>query len=88
MRELIKDLESQRPSSIIDIIHSGERMQINESVSRQQIKQKCSQCGFMSSNKICKACTLLTQLSKLKAKRSIEYEDSIIVRDYKIKINI
>jgi cytoplasmic tRNA 2-thiolation protein 1 len=75
VRELIKDLESQRPAAIIDIIHSGEKIEIDEANNvRVQIKGKCSVCGYMSSNKICKACALLDKLSKMKAKRSIEYD--------------
>ena len=76
VRELIKDLEAQRPSSIIDIIHSSEKFLIDDvsSTAKKQIKSKCENCGYMSSNKICKACSLLDKLSKLKAKKPIQYE--------------
>lgn len=67
VRELIKDLEKVKPSSIIDIIHSAESISINVSVKMPK-KQKCSLCGFVSSNDVCKACVLLEKLNKGKAK--------------------
>jgi cytoplasmic tRNA 2-thiolation protein 1 len=77
VREMIKDLEAQRPSSIIDIIHSGEKFEIDKiaSTAKEQIKKNCTKCGLISSNDICKACSLLEKLSKLKAKKVIEYEE-------------
>jgi len=77
VREMIKDLEAQRPSSIIDIIHSGEKFEIdrNASSAKEQIKKNCTKCGLISSNNICKACSLLEKLSKMKAKKVIEYEE-------------
>lgn len=77
VRELIKDLEAQRASSIIDIIHSGEKFVIDKSLAgtKQQVKKTCKTCGCMSSNDICKACNLLDKLSKMKAKKVIEYEE-------------
>jgi cytoplasmic tRNA 2-thiolation protein 1 len=35
---------------------------------KMPIKQTCTKCGFLSSNKICKACTLLEKLNQGKAK--------------------
>lgn len=77
VREMIKDLEAQRPSSIIDIIHSGEKFEIdkNASSAKEQIKKNCTKCGLISSNDICKACSLLAKLAKMKAKKVIEYEE-------------
>lgn len=78
VRELIKDLEAQRPSAIIDIIHSAERLKIKEESDsnriKNQIKTDCIYCGFITSNKICKACVLLEKLKKLKHKTIIEFE--------------
>ena len=89
VRELIKELEAQRPSSIIDIIHSGENMKLNvdkENTSNKynskinkaklQVKLDCIYCGFMTSNKICKACLLLDKLKRLKNKHIIAFEGS------------
>lgn len=93
VRELIKDLEAQRPAAIIDIIHSAEKFTIEStSNAKKQIKGKCQNCGYMSSNLICKACSLLEKLSKLKAKKVIQYENNIMIpsnsNSNKIKIDI
>ncbi|KAK9497035.1 hypothetical protein O3M35_012825 [Rhynocoris fuscipes] len=62
-RAFLKDLEKIRPSAIIDIIHSGEQLTLKDNV---QIPKRgvCIQCGFVSSQKICKACVLLEGLNK------------------------
>jgi len=76
VRELIKNLESQRTTSIIDIIHSAEKFVLEEKniTTKPLIKMKCKYCGFMSSNEMCKACALLEKLSKMKSKTKIEYD--------------
>lgn len=91
-RVLLKNLESTRPSCIIDIIHSGEHFRLkpkkirtnpvnknqkqkharpenNEvevrpdgSVSVRKDGNRCERCGYLSMNKICKACILLEGL--------------------------
>ncbi|KZP00043.1 hypothetical protein CALVIDRAFT_476437 [Calocera viscosa TUFC12733] len=66
-RVFLKDLEAARPSAIIDIIHSGEAFQIGEAV-ELKAQQTCKRCGYMSSNDLCKACTLLESLEKGMAK--------------------
>jgi len=64
-RAFLKDLEAVRPSSIIDIIHSGEAWEITGKVKATQKQQQiCRRCGYMSSNELCKACTLLESLEK------------------------
>ncbi|KAI0363714.1 cytoplasmic tRNA 2-thiolation protein 1 [Pilatotrama ljubarskyi] len=64
-RGFLKDLEAARPSAIIDIIHSGEAFEIKEDVkATQKIQQTCKRCGYMSSNELCKACTLLEGLER------------------------
>lgn len=77
VRDLIKDLEVQRPSAIIDIIHSAEHFLLDNTclTNKVQVQQKCTQCGYISSNAICKACSLLNHLSKLRAKTIIQYDD-------------
>ncbi|XP_063221473.1 cytoplasmic tRNA 2-thiolation protein 1 [Bacillus rossius redtenbacheri] len=62
-RAFLKDLEKIRPTSIIDIIHSGEQLSVHENV-RLPVKGKCSRCGFISSQAVCKPCTLLEGLNK------------------------
>jgi len=64
-RTFLKDLEAARPSSIIDIIHSGEAFEVREDVKKgQKVQQTCVRCGYMSSNELCKACTLLEGLER------------------------
>ncbi|CAB4062618.1 CTU1 [Lepeophtheirus salmonis] len=64
-RAFIKDLESIRPSAIMDIIHSGEQMIMKDSVMERLPSQgKCSKCGYISSMEICKACIMLEGLNK------------------------
>ncbi|RMZ77557.1 hypothetical protein DV737_g4303, partial [Chaetothyriales sp. CBS 132003] len=106
-RALIKDLEKIRPSSILDIVRSGEDMaarvppeheteitlprsdngvqlKAREKGSthdrgvkgrRKVTKQtmgKCERCGYLSSQKICKACVLLEGLNKSRPQTKIE----------------
>lgn len=105
-RTLIKNLEAIRPSSIIDIIRSGESFVLKSKL-KKMLKQaqqpvvekteppkerseakddvagfergvvrqgRCETCGYLSSNKICKACVLLEGLNAGRAKVSIEQE--------------
>ncbi|XP_029649964.1 cytoplasmic tRNA 2-thiolation protein 1 [Octopus sinensis] len=62
-RAYIKDLEIIRPSSIIDIIHSGESLAIKKQI-KLPVQRTCSRCHFMSSQPVCKACVLLEGLNK------------------------
>ena len=63
VRSLIKDLELERPQSLIDIIHSGEFFKIEENI-KQRDCLKCINCGNVCSNQKCKACLLLEKLNK------------------------
>nr|ACO15604.1 ATP-binding domain-containing protein 3 [Caligus clemensi] len=64
-RAFIKDLEKIRPSSIMDIIHSGEQIVMKDSViERLPTQGKCSKCGYISSMEVCKACIMLEGLNK------------------------
>ncbi|KAI0052590.1 hypothetical protein FA95DRAFT_1483067 [Auriscalpium vulgare] len=64
-RAFLKDLEAARPSAIIDIIHSGEAFEVKQEVkATQKLQQTCKRCGYMSSNELCKACTLLEGLER------------------------
>lgn len=62
-RAYLKDLERIRPSSIIDIIYSGDSLAVKEDV-RMPIQGKCSRCGYISSQELCKACVLLEGLNR------------------------
>ncbi|RCK59524.1 Cytoplasmic tRNA 2-thiolation protein 1 [Candida viswanathii] len=105
-RELLKALESIRPSCIMDIIYSGEHLvlapkkpkratarkngkkagsehEVNAdgSVSLGKGERKdgntCEKCGYLSSNKICKACMLLAGLEMNRAKVSIDNNTAV-----------
>ncbi|KAI5955134.1 CTU1 [Candida jiufengensis] len=92
-RELLKSLESIRPSCIMDIIYSGEHLvlakkqkkktvayknkkpeelEINKDGSVSIKTSRCEKCGYLSSNKICKACMLLQGLEMNRPKVSID----------------
>ena len=62
-RAYIKDVEKIRPSAIIDIIHSGESMEVKKEV-KMPMQTTCTRCNFISSNDVCKACVLLEGLNK------------------------
>ncbi|KXJ13170.1 cytoplasmic tRNA 2-thiolation protein 1 isoform X1 [Exaiptasia diaphana] len=62
-RTYLKDLEKIRPSTIIDIIHSGESLSVKKDV-KMPVQGTCSRCGYISSQHLCKACVLLEGLNK------------------------
>ncbi|KAL6522099.1 cytosolic thiouridylase subunit Ctu1 [Orobanche minor] len=62
-REFIKDLERIRPRAILDIIKSGEDFRISTSTKMPE-QGNCEKCGYISSQKWCKACVLLAGLNR------------------------
>ncbi|KAK8933342.1 Cytoplasmic tRNA 2-thiolation protein 1 [Platanthera zijinensis] len=62
-REFIKDLERIRPQAILDIIRSGENFRIS-TTTRMPEQGICERCGYISSQKLCKACVLLEGLNR------------------------
>ncbi|CAN6480839.1 unnamed protein product [Victoria cruziana] len=62
-REFIKDLERMRPRAILDIIRSGENFRISTSTKMPE-QGVCERCGYISSQKLCKACVLLDGLNR------------------------
>uniref|UniRef100_A0A0D9YBB6 Cytoplasmic tRNA 2-thiolation protein 1 n=1 Tax=Oryza glumipatula TaxID=40148 RepID=A0A0D9YBB6_9ORYZ len=62
-REFIKDLERMRPRAILDIIKSGENFRIS-TTTRMPEQGTCERCGYISSQKLCKACVLLDGLNR------------------------
>ncbi|KAL2895605.1 Cytoplasmic tRNA 2-thiolation protein 1 [Bienertia sinuspersici] len=62
-REFIKDLERIRPRAILDIIKSGESFRIATSTKMPE-QGTCERCGYISSQKWCKACVLLHGLNR------------------------
>lgn len=83
-REFLKDLEFIRPSSIIDIIKSGDNMKLGDKAKDKLAEMRnCSSCGYISSQETCKACKILEGLNKgmpklgiSKSKRHIIIKDS------------
>ncbi|KAL7072230.1 hypothetical protein ACQ4LE_008831 [Meloidogyne hapla] len=61
-RSFIKELERIRPRAILDIVRSGEQFKLRANVT-EQILSKCAQCGYITSQKYCKACLLLYGLN-------------------------
>lgn len=97
-RELLKALEANRPSIIMDIIYSGEHFELKrkkQTVSYKNRKKevnadgsvsldkdftkanKCEKCGYLSSNRLCKACVLLGGLEANRAKISLDTDISV-----------
>ncbi len=62
-RAYLKDIESIRPSAIIDIIHSGDSLLVKSDV-KMPTQGLCSRCGYISSQELCKACILLEGLNR------------------------
>lgn len=62
-REFIKDLERIRPRAILDIIKSGENFRIS-TFTKMPEQGTCERCGYISSQKWCKACVLLEGLNR------------------------
>ena len=62
-RGFLKDLEAVRPSAIIDIIYSGDSLQVRDEV-RMPVQGTCKKCGYISSQELCKACVLLEGLNR------------------------
>ena len=68
-RTLLKDLESVRPSSIADTVFSGEHLIIEAGASAPMNAQKtCEKCGYITSQRLCRACVLLESLNSGKPK--------------------
>lgn len=76
-RAFLKDLESLHPAAILDIIRSGEAFEdLKEKAEgigggksatgaavKKPVQRTCERCGYISSNKLCKACVLLDGLN-------------------------
>jgi len=82
-RTFLKDLEAIRPSSIVDIIQSGQNLKVSQVVkqSRKTQLQNCLRCGYISSNTVCKACILLEGLEKGTPQLGIGSEKSRKIKD-------
>ncbi|KCV71167.1 hypothetical protein H696_02119 [Fonticula alba] len=62
-RVFLKQLETARPSAILDIIHSGEALTTARQGTRLPTQGVCSVCGHVSSSRVCAACQLVDRLN-------------------------
>ncbi|RNF02385.1 cytoplasmic tRNA 2-thiolation protein 1 [Trypanosoma rangeli] len=63
-RMLLKEMEILQSRCIIDTVRSGERLRVNERESMPEHPQgSCDRCGYVTSQKLCRACVLLQALS-------------------------
>ncbi|KAG5490773.1 hypothetical protein JKF63_00895 [Porcisia hertigi] len=64
-RTLVKELEALRPRSIADTVYSGEHLEVQaeESVPTSAPKP-CEKCGYLTSQRLCRACVLLESLER------------------------
>lgn len=63
-REFLKDIERIRPAAIMDIIKSGDSIQLASDVkSKLPEQRRCARCGYISSQEVCKACKILEGLN-------------------------
>ncbi len=59
--------KAARPRAILDLIHSAEEFRIRderEGGAKAPVAGKCTRCGYMSSQAVCKACLLLEGLNR------------------------
>lgn len=66
-RQLLKEIEAIRPTAIIDAIHAGELMRFaqpsNDGARASQQQRRCERCGYITSQRLCKACLLTASLN-------------------------
>ena len=64
-RDLVKDLEADRPAAILDLVRAAETLVPEQGAGgeRGTAPGTCGACGFMSSQAMCKACQLLAGLN-------------------------
>ena len=75
-REFLKDIERVDPRTVLNIIASGELVQAGAGF-RMPTQGSCTRCGYISSQRLCKACVLLDDLARQKNKKAqaaIAYE--------------
>jgi cytoplasmic tRNA 2-thiolation protein 1 len=79
-REFLKEVERVDPSSVLKIIESGESVQAGVTFKMPSVGS-CERCGYITSQKLCKACVLLQDLARRKQsllnppKGTISYEN-------------
>ncbi|KAI3410172.1 cytosolic thiouridylase subunit Ctu1 [Globodera pallida] len=63
VRSFVKELERIRPRAILDLVLSGESLRLKAHVSQPKLG-RCERCGYIASQKLCKACQLLEGLNE------------------------
>lgn len=78
-RHLIKELESVRPTAVLDIVRSGEEFLVAGSASdadadaaapETSAVRQCQRCHRMTSQTLCQACALLDKLGEAPPKQA------------------
>ncbi|XP_053908554.1 cytoplasmic tRNA 2-thiolation protein 1, partial [Cuculus canorus] len=62
-RDLLKDLEATRATTVAALGHSGRRLTVATKVATKKLGG-CRRCGFAASQVFCKACVLVASLEK------------------------
>lgn len=65
-RQFLKDLEAVRPSAILDVIRSAEQLTFPPPGSKDTampVQKTCERCGYITSQRLCKACVLTDSLN-------------------------
>ncbi|POW06422.1 hypothetical protein PSHT_10390 [Puccinia striiformis] len=77
-RALVKELERIRPSSILDIVYSGESMADSVKINvKRPTQQSCLRCGSLSSQLLCQACALIDGLNATSTKATGTAQEKI-----------
>lgn len=73
-RNFLKRLETVSPSAVLDIVHSGDAFHVSQATHSDDIEaaagapqathRACPRCGYMTSQELCQACSLLETLRK------------------------
>ncbi|CAB3405994.1 unnamed protein product [Caenorhabditis bovis] len=61
-RIFVRELEELQPRAILDLIRSGEKLAVRKEVEMTKL-MTCERCGYITSQKLCKACLLIEGLN-------------------------
>ncbi|CAI5447416.1 unnamed protein product [Caenorhabditis angaria] len=61
-RIYVRNLEKAQPRAILDLIRSGEKLAVRQEVEMPKL-MTCQRCGYITSQKLCKACLLIEGLN-------------------------
>uniref|UniRef100_A0A2K5NGZ9 Cytoplasmic tRNA 2-thiolation protein 1 C-terminal domain-containing protein n=1 Tax=Cercocebus atys TaxID=9531 RepID=A0A2K5NGZ9_CERAT len=69
-RDPLKRLEAARPSAVLDLVHSADRLALAPAA-RPPRPGACSRCGALASRALCQACALLDGLNRGRPRQAI-----------------